>query len=229
MLNILSFNEKIIYIGDIMKKFILFSILSVLLYSAPGNAAGNEDPEEKMQKAFGRKAPAEAPDPVEETAEEERLWEEWQEEQRLSSIEEARRQRERPLSPLYGQLPVADHPILNLIPKDCTEEEEDAAIGAVLAQFPLPTAEELEAERIASRKKIIKGMKIRKEAERAVAAREAPAAAEELASLVRERDAADKEFTEASIRLTEIPQTETLAVVVAYLETERVYTVLADA
>ena len=76
MLNVLSFNEKIIYIGDIMKKFILLIALSVLLYSAPGYAAGNEDPEEEMQKAgidkaFGRKAPAEAPDPVEETAEEE--------------------------------------------------------------------------------------------------------------------------------------------------------------
>ena len=38
MLNILSFNEKIIYIGDIMKKLILLIALSVLLYSAPGNA-----------------------------------------------------------------------------------------------------------------------------------------------------------------------------------------------
>ena len=43
--------------GVIMKKVILFSILSVLLYSAPGNAAGREDGS-AMQKALGGKAPA---------------------------------------------------------------------------------------------------------------------------------------------------------------------------
>ena len=38
MLNVLSFNEKIIYIGDIMKKFILLIALGMLFYSASGNA-----------------------------------------------------------------------------------------------------------------------------------------------------------------------------------------------
>ena len=38
MLNVLSFNEKIIYIGDIMKKLTLLIALSVLLYSATASA-----------------------------------------------------------------------------------------------------------------------------------------------------------------------------------------------
>ena len=43
-----------------MKKLTLLIALSVLLYSAPGNAAGNEDPEEELQKALSGKEPAAA-------------------------------------------------------------------------------------------------------------------------------------------------------------------------